>query len=131
MFHYSPVNEVHTTEVYKGTDNETAHLADHSCGGHPVGSPGDNKLVHVECEDVEVEVVVLFHAEVILPECEAGVQRALPPATCLVTLELVSEVSLLALTLVVPPVLGGSSENLMDAIPTMKVVKVLLKFPAR
>ena len=27
MFHYSPVNEVHTTEVYKGTDNETAHLA--------------------------------------------------------------------------------------------------------
>ena len=73
------------------------------------GQPRD-KVVHVEREDVGAEVIVLFHAEVILPGCEAGVWRALPPATCLVTvLQLVPEVSLLAFTLVVPPVLGGST----------------------
>ena len=91
-------------------------------------------------------------------------QRTLPPATSLVTvLQFAPKVSLLALALVVPPVLGGStlvggggagplgllsrvlsgshegailheelsSENLMDTIPTMKEVKVLLRFPAR
>ena len=37
-------------------------------------------------------------------------QRTLPPATCLVTvLQFTPEVSLLALTLIVPPVLGGST----------------------
>ena len=109
LFHKCPVNKVHATEVYKVTINNMAHLIDHSCGGHPVGQPWRKKVVHVERENVEAWVEVLVHAEVVLLDFEAGVQRALPPAMCLVTLELVPEVSILAVSLVVPPVLGGSS----------------------
>ena len=52
-----------------------------------MGSPGGDGVVHVEHEDVEARLEVLVHAEVVLLEFKVGVQRALPPATCLVTLK--------------------------------------------
>ena len=46
-----------------------------------------DRVVHVERKDVEARLKVLVHAEVVLLEFKVGVQRALPPAMCLVTLK--------------------------------------------
>ena len=66
---------MHTPEVLQGDCNETALLRITHVVGTRFGLPW-RKVVQVERDNVEAEVVVLVHAVVVIMVLEVGVQRA-------------------------------------------------------
>ena len=66
---------MHTPEVLQGDCNETALLRITHVVGTQFGPPW-RKVVQVERDNVEAEVIVLVHAVVVIIVLEVGVQRA-------------------------------------------------------